>query len=610
MSARTRSPQARPKGGRSGPDDKETSAPGWADTPVRIRLALILSIAAAALLVAGPAVGLVDDQPPPGYASMPLLVALAAVAPLLAAWAVWTHRPALASGVLIGSALVAPGRALLDLQFAQDALQVARPEVMVPGSLAPLDPRLGVWLLVCGHVLTAVAGVLAAGRAGARPGSDAAGGYAEEIEDLAGAPTVAVRRRSVGWALGCGTAAAVGLLMAPFGSDNAFVLSRPVIDNPTLVRSGGLLVAFTVLLGCVFAATSGRPARTRGITLGVAAAVMAVTVPSIVAGLVVDRLQPEPGPYLALVSMGVLVAVVFLVPVPDADGSDLGAQASPGPSGSAEVRLEVRRLHVIAATLGVLAGLAALGGAIGRQLVVDIGLELPASYASRQLAPAGLLVVVLAGALLTPRWATAVRPAFTVSLAAILLTGASTLDTALTGSGISDAVHVGPGAWATGLATLLAVSAAGCAVLAGGAERDDVDLTERRTDLTLLVPCAAAALLAVGAFGLPAMRAPGFVPPGIWSHFRLTSWGLLLALAVVLLVCALAPVSRPARSVSLLLGAVALVGVRVLELPLTADRAPNAEAGAGTWLSLACAVALAVAALVAVTRHQARPAGE
>jgi hypothetical protein len=574
-------------------------------------VALVLSATGALLTVIGPATGVVEDQPAPGFASLPLLVGLAAVAPVLAVWAVWIRRPVLAAGVLVGSALVAPGRAVLDLQLARDALQVARPEVMVPESLAPLSAATGVWLLVGGHLLAIAAGALAAGRAGAQPGS----GYAEDIEDLTpGAPATAARSRLVGWALGCGTAAAVGLLMAPFGSDNAFLLSREVIDSTALVRTGGLLVALAVPLGFVSAATSRRPDRTRGVTLGIGAAVMAMTVPSIIAGLVVDRLGPEPGPYLALASVALLVLVVFLAPAPGPAGE--GGEGGPDPAapgGPAELRLEARRLHTIAGALGVLAGLAALGGAAGGQLVVEAGLELPVSYANRQLVPAGLLVAVLGGALLATTWSAAIRPAFSVSLAAILLTGASTLDAAFTGSGISNAVHVGVGAWLTGIAMVISVCAAGFAVLAGGAERDDVDLTERHVDQTLLVACLAAALLAVGAFGLPAMRAPGFVAPGIWSHFRLTSWGLLLGLVVVLLVCLLAPVSRPARAGSLLLGGVALVGVRLLELPLTGDRAPAAGPGPGTWLSLACAAALAVAALVAVTRHPQhaaeRPAG-
>jgi hypothetical protein len=184
--------------------------------------------------------------------------------------------------------------------------------------------------------------------------------------------------------------------------------------------------------------------------------------------------------------------------------------------------------------------------------------------------------------------------------------GAGTLDAALTGAGISPEIRVGVGVWLTGLAIALAAVAAACAGIAGSAERDDVDLTERGMNSRVVVPAVAAALLAVGAFGLPAVRASDFVAPGIWSDFRLASWGLVLGLAVVIAAAALAPWSRPARAAALLLGAAAVVGVHLLEYPLTGARATQATAGPGTWLSLACVAALAIAAAVAVSarRHK------
>src|SRR5207237_5764387 len=153
----------------------------------------------------------------------------------------------------------------------------------------------------------------------------------------------------------------------------------------------------------------------------------------------------------------------------------------------------------------------------------------------------------------------------------------------------SSGVHLGFGGWSAMFAMLFAGLAALSAALTGAAEREDVDLTERRTNLAVIIPAAAAVLLAIGAFGLPAVRAPDFVAPGVWSEFRLASWGLLLGLVVVIVVAVLAPGSRPAQAASLLLGAAALVGVHLLEFPLTHARAEHSTAGQGTWLSLACA---------------------
>jgi hypothetical protein len=247
----------------------------------------------------------------------------------------------------------------------------------------------------------------------------------------------------------------------------------------------------------------------------------------------------------------------------------------------------------------VLAGVAALIGALGPQLVVD-GLAEPESYANRQLVPVAILVAALGAALLTARWAAVVRPAFVVSLGAVVLVGAATLDAAFTGAGISDTVHIGAGVWFAAAAVLIAAAAAVSAAIAGSAERDDVDLTERTTHLSVAAPAGAAILFSIGAFGFPMITAPDFVAPGIWSDFRLASWGLVIAMVVVIAAGLLATVARPARAAALLFGAAAVVGIHALELPMTSDRAQDAGAGSGTWLAIAGCVAFLVAAGVAL----------
>ena len=99
------------------------------------------------------------------------MIALALLPAVLAIGLVVARLPIVAAGVLVGSALLAPGRALGDLQLVVDALAVARPELLVPVSLAPLSAGMGSWMLLAGHAATAVAGLLVAGRAGAEPGS-------------------------------------------------------------------------------------------------------------------------------------------------------------------------------------------------------------------------------------------------------------------------------------------------------------------------------------------------------------------------------------------------------------------------------------------------------
>lgn len=560
---------------------------GWSELPNRLRLALLLAVLGAGCTVLGLILGLVQPAPAPGYSALPLLIALAVLPAVLAVGAIVAGRPVFAAGVLMGFALLAPGRAVADLQLAWDALLASRPELLVPTSLAPMSPAAGLWILLAGHVLVALAGLLAVG-AGAQPGS----AYAEELEVPAGTSDRGGRRYLIGWALVCGTVATGGLLLPAFYSHDAFQLTPEVVVSPSLVLAGGLLTIAAVVLGCVvFTASAVPPALARGGLVGLFAGVAAVTMPAIVAGLAVPRLDPAPGPYIALGATGLLVLIVYL----RSEGRVREADHS-----RTELLLEANRLHLLAGALGIVAGLAALAGGLGTQLVVEAGLEQPESFANRQLVPAGVIVGLLGAALLVGRWSAAVRPAFTVSLAAVLVVGAGTLDAALTGAGISPDVHVGFGVWATGVAMALAVVAAICAGVAGSAERDEVDLTEGRLNQPVVVPAGAAGVLAIGAFALPAVRAPDFAAPGIWSDFRLGSWGLLLGLGVVIAVCVLAPLSRAERGASLLLGAAAVVGVHLLEFPLTSGRAAGATPGPGTWLSAACLVALLIAATAAL----------
>jgi hypothetical protein len=425
--------------------------------------------------------------------------------------------------------------------------------------------------------------------------------YADEFDDPVGVLELRQRRYVIGLGFACATLAAVSLLLPAFRSRDAFLLTPDVFDGAALVRTGALLVVVAVVLGCVFAGSTAPPALVRGMLLGLLVAVAGVTLPGIGAGIAVERLDATLGPYLGLASVGVLVLATYWLPRLFARRGERRRADDADEHGP-----ERERLHRVAGVLGLFTGVAALVGALGAQLVVDEGLERPASFANRQLLPVAILIGLLGAAMLVKAWSNAVRPAFTVALASVFLVGAGTLDAALTATAISDAIRAGVGVWFTGVAMILAVAAAGFAALAGASEREDVDLTERGMNLAVVVPATAAVLLAVGAFGMPAVTAPGFVAPGIWTEFRLASWGLLLGLVVVLVVAVLAPLSRPVRAASLLLGAAALVTVHLLELPLTGARTAQTTAGQGTWLSLACVVVLGIAAIVALATRPAR----
>ncbi|HEX4703923.1 MAG TPA: hypothetical protein VH352_17475, partial [Pseudonocardiaceae bacterium] len=193
------------------------------------------------------------------------------------------------------------------------------------------------------------------------------------------------------------------------------------------------------------------------------------------------------------------------------------------------------------------------------------------------------------------RLAPSLRPVLSVAFAAVPLAGAEALDAAFGGSGL-DGVTLGPAAWFTGLALLTSAVASVCAGLAGGVERDDVDVTLVTTERTVLVPSVLGVLLAIGAFGLPVVRAQGYAEAGIVTNFQVTSWGLLVALITVVTAGLVAPRSRPARAAGMLIGAAAVLLVRVLEYPLTSGRIVNSSTGLGAWFALASCVVLLIAA--------------
>ncbi|MFC4853350.1 hypothetical protein [Actinophytocola glycyrrhizae] len=566
---------------------------GWAASPARLRIALLVSVLGAALTVAGVSRGLVADSPAAGFGSGFLLVVLAVAPSVAALLFVLSGRALVGAGVLTGAALLAPGLLLVDAQFLVDALQAARPEVLVPTSLAPLTPSAGAYLVLAGHVAAGVAGLLAAGRAGADPDSD----YFAALDRTI---SVSARGAAMGWALAAATVSIAGLFFPPFRSDNAFLLGNDLVDSPALVRYGGILLALTLLVGGVAAAGNARPPIARGMAVGLFLALAWLAVPQVFSVAAIDWLHFERGGgLLTLVPLGVLVAIMFVL------------RGDREPAGDpAELRLETSPLHLVTGVLGVLAGVAAILGAIGALVVVEGGADQPDSYANRQLVPAGIVVVVLGAALFT-RWAGAVRPAFVVSLGGIALVGLASLDAAFTGTTVPGTafnmpvvtaqVHVGAGVWFAVIAIVLAAFAAVAATVAGGAERDDVDVSERKLHTRVAIPAGAAVLFAVGAFAAPMIVATDFTAPGIFSEFRLASWGLLTGLAVVAGAAAVAAFARPARAAGLLFGAAAVVGVHLLELPMTGDRVADASAGQGTWLALACLVALVAGAVTAMT---------
>ena len=542
-----------------------------------LRPAIAVAAAGAVLQVVGLIVGVVDA--PAGYTSWPLAAVLALLPPIAAVVFVANRRPTAAGALLVVFAAVSVGRAVDAVQLAVDAGRVSRPDLVVVSGTVPPSPSIGLWLLILGFVVTVVAGGLALDR-----------GQAADEEP---------RRGLVIGAAGLGLLVAVGLVMAPFSSSNPLLPADGVFDAPALALIGGLLVALVLPVGAAVAASAGDADTVRGGIVGVGLAALVVELPPAVAGFVLPELHPSAGPWITLVGVALLVPFAFV------------SVGRPERNLDEDVDLPGRgNLHLGAGIVGLLAAVSGLVAVALPLLSLPDGAAVPENYAIRLLTPASVLVGLLAVGLLVPAWAALVRPAFVVACAGIALTVASGFDTVLSATGvITSKATPGAGVWFGALAVLLALVAVIIATLAGVLEREDVDLSELEVRPVLAWVAGLAALLAVGAFGFPAVTGPGYESTGLWT-FRIGSTGSVVALLAVVVAAALAARSRPSRAAALLFGAAGLAVVRALEFVFTGGRVTGAEPALGTWLAVGCALVLVVGGVLALSGKNDSTAGE
>jgi hypothetical protein len=530
------------------------------------------------LQAVGPALGVVSGHSA-GYTSWPLSALLALLPVIVAVAFVGSRRPGAAAALVMVFAAVAVGRAVSDVQLAVDAVTTSRPDLVVVPDALSTSPSIGLWLLFAGYILAVVAGVLALRE---QPPGD---------EDP--------RRGLVVAAAVFGVLVAVGVVMAPFGSSNPLLPANSVFDAPAIALVGGLLIALAMPVAATVAASSGDADTTRGGLVGVGLAAVVVLLPPAVAGYVVTDLHATAGPYVALVGVVLLWWSAFVSVGRREQSLD-------------DVDLPGRgKLHVVTGVFGLLAAVSAVLAVSLPLLSLPDGSQSPSNFAIRVLAPAGVLTGVLAVGLLVPRWAAVVRPAFVVASVGIPLAVASAFDAVLSATRISSIVPggasavPGPGVWVGALAVLLTLVAAVTATLAGALEREDVDLSELVVRPAVAVPTGIGVLLVILAFGFPAVTGPDYSSAGLWS-FRFASTGLLLGLVAVVVAGVLAVRSRPSRAAALLFGSAALLALRALEYPLTADRVPGSTPALGTWMSVLCAVILIVAGAVSLVSKPTR----
>ncbi|KFU83120.1 hypothetical protein SAMN04489729_4035 [Amycolatopsis lurida] len=572
--------------------------------------ALLLSaglVSAGAVALAAGALLPVIQGGSPGFIAAPLLVVLALAPAAAVLYALATGRSGLAAGLVLGLTALAPGRLLLDLQLLADGSLAARPELFLADRLLALPPAgPGLWPLVAGHLLTLAAGAFAAGAA-------------RDEAELAGELDGRRRWRLLGPVLG--VAGGVGLLLAPFGSGNAYLLAKNAFEGPTVAMAGYLLLAALLPLTALVAVSSPSAEVGKGGFAGAGLAALAVGVPPVIAGLVVDRLSVAPGSVVVTVAGMALVGLAFtrfdVTETREAVTGDMAGEAKlPG----------LFWWRLATGGLALLAAAAAAAGALAPVLKANGPTPVPETPARWLLLGAAVVLAVPALFVFVPRLSAFARGVVAATWAGVVLAGAAVLSAALSvteDKAVDPALFgvdlplpdkvgfsAGPGVTWTFVALVLAAVAALAAVITGVVERDvsddddnaelDTGLDGTRAGGNVLTPLVAAAILAIAAFGSPVFTAPGYTAPGLWSDFGAASWGLLGALAVVLGLYALVPRSRPAAAASALAGAALVLGLRAAELPLVGSEYDGSSAGIGFWLALGGAAVTLVTAGMAV----------
>ncbi|MFD8497957.1 hypothetical protein [Amycolatopsis sp. NPDC059657] len=534
--------------------------------PGALTVALGLSAAATAALMLGALLPVVTGVNA-GFSAGPMLIILALLP--FAAAVVFTieRRYGQAAGVLLGAAALAPGRIILDMQVLAGSQDIVRPEFYLPGRYDDPPVGVGFWVLQAGFLLTIAAGYTA--NRVAQDEADALGAIPARRWWQLLAPFPAI------WA-------AVGLVMPPVGSANVFLLSRSAFESPTYVLAGYLLLGAGVVVAASVALTLV-PEVGAGVLVGLAAGLLGVAVPSVVSGLVVDKLSLSPGPVLVLIAAFGLVAAALLLALTFRKAGELPSEAKvPG--------LSLWRR--VTGALGVLTAALALAGCLAPVVVAEAGFTAAHSPVRWLLVIAGALTAVLA---LVP----AARPALSVAWAGVVLTGATVLATPVAATRLAGAFTIGPGVVLTSLAMFAAAATAVASVVTGVVEREEAEELDRPAlGPALAVPLALAAVLAVLAFAIPVVSAPDYVAPGLFASFDVSSWGLLAGLFAVVGAVAFAVRSRPAKGAVLLSGAAAVVVLRVAELPFLSGKVEGAHAALGFWFALGCLVSLIIAAVV------------
>ncbi len=544
-----------------------------------------------------------QGDPPASGVAAAAFVSVASLVVVAIAAVLWvSRRPALSGALTAGYGAVSVGLVILDVGLLVSPIDANRLELFRPLTAAALEPGLGAYLLVAAHVLVAVgavSGLIAINRASFDDGY----GHSDWAERTGRASAV---RIGTPMSLASGAAAliaAASMFAPPYQSSDSIVLVPAVIESPLATSIGSGIVALALLVVVAAALASISPWVASGAIFGGGIAMFGLNASRVIAGSVTGSgVEPSTGAWIGTFASAVLIVAGILVsPVSAVRDRSVG---------TAEVRRAelsdagMMRWHVVAGVGGVLAGVLLCAGALLPVLAVPDGFPNPEILPTRVAVIAGFVLVVAAVPMFFSLLASTVRPALGVLTVAALMAAGGVLQSALLATDI-DGISLGLGGVATAISAAVAVLCGAWVLIAGSAERDDVDTSDADAHgITGSVAWLGATVAAVGLMlplysGTDATAASILELPWGWD-----TWGQV-ALAATLLVCASVTArSRPSRATALLVGAVIAMFVYLLGWPLTKMRFLDPVVGAGLLVGMAGTVILAVAALLSARGQQ------
>ncbi len=538
--------------------------------------------------------------------------AIISIAPLvvtaLAALAAASRSPAFAGALTAGVGAVAVGLAVLDIGLLLDPIDANRLELFRPVTAAPLEPGPGAYLMLAAHVVAVLAGVwgwVAVGRASLTDGYGQSAG-----PDLTGRAAAARIGGVVSSVAAVAAALVAGsMFVPPYVSADSIVLVPAIIESPWTTAVGSGLVALAALVVTASALASISPAVASGTLIGAGATLLGLTGARVTAGLSSGAgIEVSPGAVVGVIASGVIVvAGVLALPLAAARDRRAARTSQDRVRSTAEAGSDVNaastRWHLVAGSAGALAGVLLAAAGLLPVLSVPDGLSPPTVLATRTALIAGVVLVLASVPMFFSLFAATVAPALGVLSVAAFMAASGVLQSVVLASDIAG-ISVGTGGFATIAGSVAALVCGSAVLLAGSAERDDVDTSRRATDVVVgSVACVGAIVSAVG-LALPLYRGVDVTAATVvelpWGW---DVWGQI-ALAVTLLIGAVvAARSRRSRGTSLLVGAVVAMVIYLLGWPLTQARAVAPVVGPGLFAGVVGTVILVAAALLSARRQ-------